>query len=181
MNIKEIIAKMGFGEQAEVTVFKHEEDDSDYAVWKVEEGGVARVLKKTSRQELDVYDVFLASAECGAPRFYKSIEYDGELFFLMEYIKGHNLQKCDRESLTAALDALIYLQNMYWEKRELQGIGHGFEASLPGRQKRGKYLNDAELEGHMNNICGFIQIFRGRCVTTIFFRLMFCAQRNARS
>lgn len=67
MNIKEIIAKMGFGEQAEVTVFKHEEDDSDYAVWKVEEGGVARVLKKTSRQELDVYDAFLASAECGAP------------------------------------------------------------------------------------------------------------------
>ena len=146
MNIKEIIAKMGFGEQAEVTVFKHEEDDSDYAVWKIEEGGVTRVLKKTSRQEPDVYNAFLASAECGAPRFYESIEYDGELFFLMEYIKGHNLQKCDRESLTAALDALIYLQNMYWEKRELQGIGHGFEASLPGRQKRGKYLNDAELE-----------------------------------
>ena len=64
----------------------------------------------------------------------------------MEYIEGHNLQKCDRESLTAALDALSYLQNMYWEKRELQGIGHGFEASLPGRQKRGKYLNDAELK-----------------------------------
>lgn len=146
MNIKEIIAKMGFGEQAEVTVFKHEEDDSDYAVWKIEEDGVARVLKKTSRQEPDVYNAFLASAECGAPRFYESIEHDGELFFLMEYIEGHNLQKCDRESLTAALDALIYLQNMHWEKRELQGIGHGFEASLPGRQKRGKYLNDAELE-----------------------------------
>lgn len=146
MNIKEIIAKMGFGEQAEVTVFKHEEDDSEYAVWKIEEGSVTRVLKKTNKQELDVYDAFLASAECGAPRFYKSIEYDGELFFLMEYIEGHNLQKCDRESLTAALDALIYLQNMYWEKRELQAFGHGFEASLPGRQKRGIYLNDAELE-----------------------------------
>lgn len=44
------------------------------------------------------------------------------------------------------MDALIYLQNMYWEKRQLQGIGHGFEASLSGRQKRGKYLNDTELE-----------------------------------
>ncbi len=64
----------------------------------------------------------------------------------MEYIEGHNLQKCDRKSLTAAIDALIYLQNMYWEKRQLQGICHGFEASLPGRQKCGNYLNDAELE-----------------------------------
>ncbi len=144
--IRKIIAKMGFGERAEITAFKHEEDDSDYAVWKVTEGAVARVLKKTSKRELDIYDAFFASAEYGAPRFYKSIEYDGELFFLMEYIEGHTLQKCDRESLTAALDALIYLQNIYWEKREFQDVGQGFEASLPGRQKRGKYLNDAELE-----------------------------------
>jgi len=137
---------MGFGEQAEVTAFKHEEDGSDYAVWKIEEGGITRVLKKTSKQELDVYDAFLVPTECGVPRFYKSIEYDGELFILMEYIEGHNLQKCDRKSLTAILDALTYLQNMYWEKRELQGIGYGFEVSLSERQKRGKYLNDAELE-----------------------------------
>ena len=91
MNIREVIAKMGFGEQAELTAFKHEEDDSEYAVWKIQEDSVIRVLKKTSRQELDVYDAFLASAGCGAPRFYKSIEYDGKLFFLMEYIEGHNL------------------------------------------------------------------------------------------
>lgn len=146
MNIREIITKMGFGNQAVITAFKHEDDDSDYAVWKIEDGNVTRVLKKTSKQELDIYDTFLSFAKLGVPRFYKSIEYDGELFILMEYLDGNNLQKCDRKSLTAVLDALIYLQNMYWEKRELEGIGHGFEASLPGRQKRGKYLNDAELE-----------------------------------
>lgn len=146
MNIGEIITKMGFGNQAVITAFKHEDDDSDYAVWKIEDGNVIRVLKKTSKQELDIYDTFLSFAKLGVPCFYKSIEYDGELFILMEYLDGNNLQKCDRKSLTAVLDALIYLQNMYWEKRELEGIGHGFEASLPGRQKRGKYLNDAELE-----------------------------------
>ena len=146
MNIREIITKMGFGNQAVITAFKHEDDDSDYAVWKIEDGNVTRVLKKTSKQELDIYDTFLSFAKLGVPRFYKSIEYDGELFILMEYLDGNNLQKCDRKSLTAVLDALIYLQKMYWEKRELEGIGHGFEASLPGRQKRGKYLNDAELE-----------------------------------
>lgn len=146
MNIREIITKMGFGNQAVITAFKHEDDDSDYAVWKIEDGNVIRVLKKTSKQELDIYDTFLSFAKLGVPRFYKSIEYDGELFILMEYLDGNNLQKCDRKSLTAVLDALIYLQNMYWEKRELEAIGHGFEASLPGRQKRGKYLNDVELE-----------------------------------
>lgn len=146
MNIGEIITKMGFGNQAVITAFKHEDDDSDYAVWKIEDGNVIRVLKKTSKQELDIYDTFLSFVKRGVPHFYKSIEYDGELFILMEYLDGNNLQKCDRKSLTAVLDSLIYLQNMYWEKRELEGIGHGFEASLPGRQKRGKYLNDAELE-----------------------------------
>ena len=73
---------MGFGERAEITAFKHEEDDSDYAVWKITEGTITRALKKTNKHELDVYDAFLISAECGAPRFYKSIEYDGELFSL---------------------------------------------------------------------------------------------------
>lgn len=146
MNIRDIITKMGFGNQAVITAFKHEDDDSDYEVWKIEDGNVIRVLKKTSKQELDIYDTFLSFVKRGVPHFYKSIEYDGELFILMEYLDGNNLQKCDRKSLTAVLDALIYLQKMYWEKRELEGIGHGFEASLPGRQKRGKYLNDAELE-----------------------------------
>ena len=69
--IREIIAKEGFGELAEITAFKREEDDSDYAVWKIAEDGVTRVLKKTSKREQDIYDAFLASAEYGAPRLYK--------------------------------------------------------------------------------------------------------------
>lgn len=52
--IRKIIAKMGFGERAEITAFKHEEDGLDYAVWKIAEGTVTRVLKKTSKQEPDV-------------------------------------------------------------------------------------------------------------------------------
>ena len=60
MNIREIITKMGFGNQAVITAFKHEDDDSDYAVWKIEDGNVIRVLKKTSKQELDIYDTFLS-------------------------------------------------------------------------------------------------------------------------
>ena len=29
MNVKEILTQFGFGEQAEATAFKHEEDDAD--------------------------------------------------------------------------------------------------------------------------------------------------------
>ena len=31
-NVREILAQMGVGAQAQVTPFKHEEDDEDYAV-----------------------------------------------------------------------------------------------------------------------------------------------------
>ena len=48
--IRKKISEIGFGEQAEITAFKREEDDSYYAVWKIEEGGVTRVLKKTSKR-----------------------------------------------------------------------------------------------------------------------------------
>ncbi len=146
MNIREMLAQMGFSEQANVTTFKREEDGTDYDVWKIEEANTAYVLKKTSERELSVYDTFLKSAEYGVPRFCKSLNYCGELFFLMEYIEGDDLRKCDRESLTAVLEVLIHLQNMYWERRELQGVGFGFEASLQERKKRGQYLNDADLE-----------------------------------
>ena len=146
MNIKEILAQMCLSEQAEATPFKSAEDGTDYAVWKINDGNTAYVLKKASEQELSVYNTFLASAERAVPHLYKSLNYCGELFLLMEYIEGHDLRKCDRESLTAVLDALIYLQNMYWERRECQAVDLTFEASLPRQQNRGKYLNDADLE-----------------------------------
>lgn len=146
MNVNEILLQMGFCEDVKVTTFKHEEDDADYDVWKIECENAAYVLKKVSENELSVYNTFLASAEYGIPRFCKSINYSGGSFMLIEYIGGHDLRKCTRQSLTAVLDALIYLQNLYWERRELGNICYGFEASLPSRQRRGECLNDRELE-----------------------------------
>lgn len=146
MDIAEILTKMGFDEQAEITTFKCAEDGEDYDVWKIEADNAAYVLKKASEQELAVYDTFLKSVEFGAPNFYKSICHHGESFFLMEYIEGNDLRKCDRKSLRTALDALIYLQNTYWEKRELQDVGCTLENSLHRSQRRGEYLADADLE-----------------------------------
>lgn len=44
--IREILAQMGFEPQALVTAFRHEEDDEDYAVWKIEENDAFYVLKR---------------------------------------------------------------------------------------------------------------------------------------
>lgn len=81
MNIKEILAQMCLSEQAEATPFKSAEDGTDYAVWKINDGNTAYVLKKASEQELSVYNTFLASAERAVPHLYKSLNYCGELFF----------------------------------------------------------------------------------------------------
>lgn len=94
----------------------------------------------------------------------------------MEYIEGHDLRKCDRESLTAVLDALIYLQNMYWERRECQAVDLTFEASLPRQQNRGKYLNDADLEHAYAKYLRLYSSVLGRYAMTIFCRLMYCVQ-----
>ena len=145
-NVREILAQMGVGAQAQVTTFKHEEDDEDYAVWKIEENGRKYVLKKADEQELMIYHAFLADLDRGAPHLYKSLNFQGNVYLLMEYVEGHDLRNCDRESLTAVLDALIFLQNRYWERRDLESAGFGFAASLSGREKRGNYLGDAELE-----------------------------------
>lgn len=146
MEITNILSRMGYPDTAERVPFQSAEDGAEYAVWKVTIDGAAYVLKKAKGHELAVYSAFFKDGACGAPRFFKSVNIDGEDFFLMEYIQGKDLLRCDRESLKAALDALISLQDKFWEKRELECVGFGCKASLPGRQNRGKYLNDPELE-----------------------------------
>ena len=94
---------------------------------------------------MEINQAFLSDLDRGAPHLYKSLNFQGNVYLLMEYVEGHDLRNCDRESLTAVLDALIYLQNRYWERRDLESAGFGFDASLPGREKRGKYLGDADL------------------------------------
>ena len=143
--IREILAQMGIGSQALVTAFRHEEDDEDYAVWKIKENDMF-CPEKAHEQTLEIYQACLFDFDGGAPRLYKSLKFQSNVYLLTEFLEGHDLRKCDRESLTAVLNALIYLQNQYWERADLQNIGCDFAASLPGREKRGNSLGDAELE-----------------------------------
>ena len=65
--IREILAQMGIGPQALVTAFRHEEDDEDYAVWKIEENDALYVLKKADEQELEIYQAFLSDLDGACP------------------------------------------------------------------------------------------------------------------
>lgn len=139
-----------------MTAFRHEEDDEDYAVWKIEENDALYVLKKADEQELEIYQAFLSDLDGGVPRLYKSLEFQGNVYLLTEFVEGHDLRRCDRKCLLSVLNALIYLQNQYWKRADLQNAGFGFAASLPGREKRGNSLGDADLERAYER---FLQIY----------------------
>lgn len=149
MTPTEIIRKMNvFPECAslEVTPFHSAEDGSAYEVWKVKAGEQIRVLKKAKESELEICSAFFRQGGLGAPRLLGSISVDGEDYFLMEYVPGEDLCQCTREKLTKALDALIAMQDRYWNDREHRDVGCTYEQSLARRKSRGEYLNDPELE-----------------------------------
>lgn len=149
MDIKEILGKFEIFQKIhlpEIEAFKSEEDGSDYDVWKIVSENNKYVLKKAKEYEIEVYSTFFNESVKGAPKFYKSINIDGYDYFLMEYAEGNSLSRCDRKDLICAIDALISIQERYWEDRALSKSGFSFEASLTKRKNRGKYLNDAELE-----------------------------------
>ena len=138
MKLLEIVRNCGiFAEDMKISPFLREEDTSEYEVWLVSAGEQKYVLKKAKGREMAVYAEFFAEETAGAPRLLGSC---GD-YFLMEYVQGEDLCRCDRARLSLALDALIALQDRYW------AYADGFFAdSLAHRRKRGEYLGDAELE-----------------------------------
>lgn len=147
MEIQKILAQMGYcvdGMQS--SVFKSEEDDADYAVWKVTIAGENYVLKEAKERELNIYQTFLRTSTPSAPHLYGVTRYQNKAYFLMEYAPGTDLRHCTRRKLTLALDALIALQDRYWETHEFDKADQSYENSLIGRTNRGKYLFDAKLE-----------------------------------
>ena len=140
-----------------ITPFQREEDGTDYDVWMIGAEDGAYVLKKAKGKEFDVFTSYFSKEIHGAPRFYSNIHTPEGDYFLMEYVAGKSLCKCTRTALTAALDALISLQDMFWENREYDNAGFTFSDSLKGRLSRGKYLQDADLEGAYSK---FLDLYR---------------------
>ena len=57
-----------------------------------------------------------------------------------------DLRRCEREKLRKALDALIEMQEEFWQREELYGSAFTLEQSLVGIENRGRYLGSKRLE-----------------------------------
>ena len=135
-----------FTESASYEPFLSVEDGSEYDVWLVSDGQEEYVLKKAKEHEIQIYSCFFEKSAMCAPRFYESVSVDGVDYILIEYVRGKDLSACDRNSLIKVLDALIYLQDAFWEDKIHQNDGFSFDKSLKGRIDRGIYLGDNLLE-----------------------------------
>ena len=130
----------------EISPFISAEDGSEYSVWLVSFRDQKFVLKKAKGFEIETYSAFFQDGVLGAPKFYTAVKYKDDDYFLMEYVSGVDLCKCNREGLKKAIDAIISLQNMFWEDTALSRCGFSFEKSLEGRIRRGEFLFDGEIE-----------------------------------
>lgn len=146
MNFKELLFQMGVVDVRDIQPFRNQEDGEEYQVWKVTSGDRILVLKKAKERELAVYRDFFTGEVPGVPKFYAAAQVEGTDYFLMEYVTGRDLCKCDRAGLQKALDALIGLQDRFWEASAYSNGGYTFAESLGSREKRGQYLDDEELE-----------------------------------
>lgn len=138
---------VSFPESACITPYLSVEDGAEYAVWQILDGDNKFVLKKAKAYEIDVYSSFFGDGIVGAPRFFESVSFEGDDYFLMECVDGKDLCRSDRESLTKTLDALISLQKAFWNNKISADCGFSFKKSLQGRIDRGNYLNDPMIEG----------------------------------
>ncbi len=128
------------------TAFKSLEDGEEYETWLVEGCNQRYVLKKAKNYEIEIYNEFFFEATKGAPRYLGSTTYGEESYFLMDFASGKSMLHCDRQSLIKTLDALISLQNKYWQDNQKFAVGLTLEKSLKSRRERMNYLNDPAIE-----------------------------------
>ena len=143
-----ILDRLGlFGVRPEqISAFICDEDGSEYAVWLVDTGTEKRVLKRAKGSELAIYHSFFSERKPYVPAFFGACEHNGDAYFLTEYCPGEDLRRCGREKLIKALDALIRMQDEFWERADLYDAANAYEKAQKNIEHRGRYLGSALLE-----------------------------------
>ena len=143
-----ILDRLGYpGIRAEqISPFLCEEDGAEYAVWLVDTGAQKVVLKRSKGNEIAIYRTFFCEKKPYVPAFLGSCESDGDTYFLTEYCPGEDLRRCDREKLIKALDALISMQDEYWERADLYGVANAYDIAQKSIEHRRKFLGSALLD-----------------------------------
>lgn len=144
MNIGKVLKKMNLPDNAEITPFVNTEDGEAYQVWQINTDGKRYVLKKAKGYESQLYKTVLSDLERAVPRLVAMTDCEGETFILTEFVDGDDLRPADREKIRDTIDALIYLQDKFWDFHSDTGLS--FETSLGSRISRGEYLCDSKIE-----------------------------------
>ena len=118
------IDSVSISQKATITQLKREEDGELYQVRKIDSDGTRYILKEAKGSEKEIYQSVLANLKGSVPSLYQAITIDEKSYFLLEYIEGEDLCKCNRTKLTNALDALIFIQqknvgNSSWQPMEI--------------------------------------------------------------
>ena len=129
-----------------ICAFKAEEDGIEYAVWHIRAGESEYVLKRAKGFEVEVYRCFFGEKRPYAPEFFGDCEYGGEKYFISEYCPGETLSRCTREKLIKALDALIAMQDEFWQREDLYDAAVTLEKALRAIADRGNWLGSPKLE-----------------------------------
>ena len=143
-----ILDRLGYpGIRAEqISPFLCDEDGSEYAVWLVDTDARKCVLKRAKGNELAIYRAFFSERKPYVPAFLGACEQNGDAYFLTEYCPGGDLCRCDREKLVKALDALILMQDEFWQREDLYGAANAYEAALKSIEHRGRFLGSPLLD-----------------------------------
>ena len=144
MNIEKILKKINLSSSAKITPFVNSEDGEAYQVWQINANDKKYVLKKAKGFESELYSTLLSTLDRAVPGLVALTDFDGEVFLLTDYIEGVDLRHADRERIKDTIDALIYLQEKFWNHKDDAGLS--YEASLNSRISRGKYLFDPNIE-----------------------------------
>ena len=149
MKLKEIIDRIdvvSIPKEASITQLKHEEDNDLYQVWIIDADNTKYILKEAKGNEQELYSTVLSTVKTSVPTLYQVITSNEKAYLLLEYIEGEDLCRCNRIKLTRTLDALISLQKQTWEMETTDYLEDVFDKSFIQRKKRGKYLNNTDLE-----------------------------------
>ena len=167
-------------ERITLTAFINAEDNTPSDVWHVTIEERDYVLKKAKGYEAEVYTAFFSRSCKYIPHCITSMPFNGEQYLLLEYVSGNDLCRCEREALKKVLDALISLQNTYWETTEYDDVAFTFEKSLVQRKNRMPYLKDPVLEAAYERfLCAYQCTPRTLCHDDLLPFNIIVAEQNA--
>lgn len=139
--IQQLCKEFGILPDSPIEYYTSAEDGEAYDVCRVMCAQGPRVIKRAKAMEAEIYRLLLDSCP-GVPKLDATAEVDGEVYLLMECIPGQPVLTLDRDALTKILDALIAIQEKYWQCEH----AFGYERALESRRARREHLHDAALE-----------------------------------